>query len=225
MKSRFYGSAVRTLIFDFDGLIIDSESADFQSWKGIFETEGCDLTLDFWNRGIGTNGPEYSPFAELERQLKRPLDREAVRNRQWREFDELCGGLPLLPGVLGCLEAARARGLNIGLASSASYKERIIGHLERTGIHGYFSAIRCCQVGGDLKPKPHPDVYLAVMADMGVKPEEAVAFEDSPNGIRAAKAAGLFCVAVPNKMTMDLPMTQADMIIPSLEVAALELSR
>ena len=88
------------------------------------------------------------------------------------------------------------------------------GHLERLGLSEHFDCIKCAD---DVKNvKPAPELYLAVVDELGVRPEEAVALEDSPNGITAAQTAGTFCVVVPNPLTRQLSADRADLRLDSL---------
>jgi HAD superfamily hydrolase (TIGR01509 family) len=126
---------------------------------------------------------------------------------------------PVLPGVLDYLEGARRLGLRVGLASSSSC-EWVLGHLSRLGLLNYFHEIRASE---DVKrTKPDPALYLQVLHGLGVPAEQGVALEDSPNGILAAKRAGLFCVAVPNALTRRLPLDHADLRLESLADLPLE---
>ena len=109
-------------------------------------------------------------------------------------------------------------------ARRASPSSRPTGTLERLGLDGW-DCIRCFDDVG--RPKPAPDVYLAVIECLGIAPDEAIAIEDSSSGVQAAKAAGLFCVAVPGSLTPDADYSEADLVLGSLadrpftEVAAL----
>jgi beta-phosphoglucomutase-like phosphatase (HAD superfamily) len=111
-------------------------------------------------------------------------------------------------------------GLEVGLASSSS-ADWVAEHLDRYGLKDRFDVIRCA--GGTLQAKPAPDLYLQVLRDLAISATEAIALEDSPNGIAAAKAAGLYCIAVPNQITARLDLSGANLILPSL--AAMSLSR
>jgi HAD superfamily hydrolase (TIGR01509 family) len=210
---------IKALIFDFDGLVIDTETAVFRSYQEMYRSLGCELTLERWALGIGTTDSEYDPYADLEALLGRRLDRPALRSRQRRREAELIAALPPLPGVTEYLQDARSRGLKIGMASSSSC-EWISGHLERLGLRDYFD----CLVGRDDVPrsKPDPALYREALECLEVRPEEAVVFEDSPNGVRAARAAGIFTVAVPNAITRRLPLDGADLRLGSLAELPLE---
>jgi len=208
---------IRAIVFDFDGLILDTELPEFQSWQTIYQVHGCTLPFAVWATCIGTT-EAFDPHAYLEEQLGRAVDREAVRLQQRQQCDTLIAAQVILPGVHDYIADARCLGLQLGVASSSS-RAWVHGHLTRLEIHQHFVCIKCRD---DVpRTKPDPALYHAALAALGVRPEEAIALEDSPNGIMAAKRAGLFCVAVPNPLTRQLPLHQADLQISSL--AALPL--
>jgi len=108
---------------------------------------------------------------------------------------------------------AKRMGLLLAVASSSS-RAWVLGHLERLGLGAQWDAVR---TRDDVaRTKPAPDLYLAAVEALCVDPTEAVAFEDSVNGIAAAKAAGLLCVAVPNALTAGMDLSQADVKLDSL---------
>jgi HAD superfamily hydrolase (TIGR01509 family) len=205
------------LIFDFDGLILDTETPDYRAWQEIFAAHGCDLAIDVWARNVGA-GDGFDPYAYLEEQYGRPVDRAAIGRTARQRFRELLGAPAPLPGVVEYLRAAPALGLQIGLASSSSLAW-VGGYLGQLGLAGHFAAI--CTADDVARTKPAPDLYLAAVERLGVAPGQAVALEDSPNGVRAAKAAGLYAVAVPNPVTALMDLSHADLVLPSL--AALPL--
>jgi HAD superfamily hydrolase (TIGR01509 family) len=125
----------------------------------------------------------------------------------------------ILPGVLTYFKSARRLGIKLGVASSSSC-HWVMGHLKRLGLVAYFDCIRASD---DVRRvKPDPELYLAVLDALKVKAVDAIAFEDSPNGILSAKRAGIYCVAVPNSLTKQLPLNQADLQLYSLEDLSLE---
>jgi len=208
---------IRAIVFDFDGLILDTELPEFQSWQEIYTAHGCTLPFAVWARCIGTT-EAFDPYAYLEEQLGRAVDREVVRLQQRQQCDARIAAQAVLPGVHDYIAEARRLGLQLGVASSSS-RAWVSGHLTRLDLQQHFVCITCRD---DVpRTKPDPALYRAALAMLGVRPEEAIALEDSPNGILAAKRAGLFCVAVPNVLTCQLPLGQADLQIPSL--AALPL--
>jgi HAD superfamily hydrolase (TIGR01509 family) len=210
---------IRALIFDFDGLILDSESPTFASWAEVFRSQGAELKLEVWSRYIGLVHGSFDPQEHLERALGRQVDMEPLRAERRRRFRELLEAQPIMPGVLDYLDGARRLDLQTAVASSAP-GEYVRGELRRLGLFARFDAVLC----GEDAPrcKPAPDLYRAALAALGASASDAVALEDSPNGVAAAKAAGLFCLAVPNAVTRGLDLCGADLVAGSLAELPLE---
>lgn len=211
---------IRGVIFDFDGLILDTEVPEFQAWQEIYQAHGCQLPLATWADYIGTSSDVFDPCAYLEAQVGRPVDREAIRVKRRQRSAELIGAQTVLPGVQDYITDARRLGLQLGVASSSSCAW-VSGHLTRLGLSAYFNCLKCAD---DVqRVKPDPALYRAVLEGLALHPDQAIALEDSPHGITAAKRAGLFCVAVPNPLTRQLSFAQADLQLNSL--ADLPLTR
>jgi len=206
------------VIFDFDGLMVDTESPAFEAWSEIYREHGVELSLVKWVECVGSTYASFDPVAHLSELTGRPFDRAAlVADKEQRKAD-ICAQLPLLPGARERLEEARALGLRTAIASS-SPAFWVHGHAERLGFTSLLDALR---TRDDVaRVKPHPDVYLSAAAGLGVAPERCLVFEDSLNGVRAAKAAGMCCFAVPNRITQALDFTSADGVFPSLTVVSL----
>ncbi len=197
---------IRALIFDFDGLIFDTETPDFTSWQETYAFYGVELSLDVWNQHIGAMS--FNPYLHLEELLERPLDRQAVWARRKARDNELIAAQTILPGVDAYLTEARQLGLKIGVASSSDHPW-VDHHLQRLGLFERFDVVYCSD-DVDGVAKPNPAVYRAAMTALQIEPGEGLALEDSPNGVTAAKGAGLFCTAVPNPMTRSLNFDHAD---------------
>lgn len=211
---------VRAVIFDFDGLILDTEEPVFRSWVEVYEEHGAQLPFERWVEIVGSTTTGFHPQRHLEELLGRPLQQEVLDRRVVRRT-EFVHAKELLPGVLQHIEEARVLGLKLGVASSST-TEWVSGHLTRLGILDRFDCLRCRD--DVAKVKPAPDLYLAMLECLGVRAAEAFAIEDSPNGITAAKQAGLRCVAIPNSITARLDLSQADVVLRSLaEVSLAEL--
>ena len=208
---------IRGLVFDFDGLILDTEGPEYAAWCEVFGEHGCELKIEDWSAGIGTQRG-FDPYAHLERLSGRQLVRDDLRPRVRQRLLALIAQEVVKPGVTEYLDEASRLGLRVGLASSAD-RDWVTGHLTRLELLDRFQTIQTWAEG--TRPKPAPDLYLAALEALGLTPEEAIALEDSPNGLAAAKAAGLFCVAVPSGPTATLDFSRADLVIPSL--AALPL--
>ena len=197
----------QAVIFDFDGLIIDSEISDFQSWQDTFVQYGGIFPRAEWDQIIGTN-LTFDPLDILEKQLGRSVNREVFHMQRQQRDKELLAEQSILPGVTNYLAKAREMGLRIGLASSSDHAW-VDAHLERLQLTDWFETVKCSDdVNG--RAKPNPDVYLAAVAALDVTPQNALALEDSPNGALAARRAGLACVVIPNAMTAKLDFSAAE---------------
>ncbi len=211
--------STRALIFDFDGLILDTEVPEFEAWQHIYRMHTCHLSFATWSACIGTSEPVFNPYEHLEAQVRRAINRDDVRAAHRERFMELVAAQSVLPGVKEYLIDAKRLGLKVGVASSST-REWVEGHLLRLGLSTCFDNIKCKD---DVRrTKPDPELYLAALQTLQVPSDEAIALEDSPNGILAAKAAGLFCVAVPNALTRRMSLDRADLRLTSLTDLPLE---
>ena len=204
---------VAALIFDFDGLIVDSETPGFQAWSEVYTTHGCSLPFDKYSACIGTIGG-FDLHAYLEEQSGRSLDRAALERACNTRWLQLMHAQPMLPGIAACVSSAKRRGLKLAIASSSTQKW-VTRNLRKFELLDQFDAI--CTSDHVSAVKPDPALYLLALEKLGVKADQAIAFEDSPNGILAAKRAGIFCIAIPNPLTKDLPLELADRRLGSLE--------
>jgi putative hydrolase of the HAD superfamily len=212
---------IRGLLFDFDGLLVDTEGAAYAAWQEVYAEHGAELALDEWLANVGTLGEPFDPVARLADLTGRELDSVAVNERRRARELELAHAEELRDGVRRLLDEAERNGLAVAIVSSASDRW-VRSHLDRLGITGRWRGIVCAN--GDLvRAKPEPALYLEALEQLGLAPGEAVAFEDSLHGVRAAKAAGIFTVAVPNGVTAALALDEADLVVPSL--AELPLDR
>lgn len=203
---------IRALVFDFDGLILETEEPVYRSWLEVYEAHGEELPFERWVEIVGSTTASFHPQHHLEERLGHPLAQEVLDRRVLRRT-ELVLAKRLLPGVVELADEARRLGLHLGVASSSS-SEWVKGHLERLGILDRFDCVRCRDDVANAKPAP--DLYLAVLDCLGVAPADAVAIEDSPNGITAARRAGMRCVAIPNSITARLDLSGADIVLGSL---------
>jgi beta-phosphoglucomutase-like phosphatase (HAD superfamily) len=212
--------AIRGLLFDFDGLLIDTETPARLAYEELYRDHGHELPFDKWATLVGTIGARWDPDAHLEELVGRPLDQVALaERRRAREF-ELCDVENLRPGIEQYLVEAEQRGLRTAIVSSSN-TDWIVRHLSRLERTNGWGAIVAAD--GDIeRAKPRPDLYLEALRLLDLHPEEAIAFEDSVNGIRAAKAAGVLVVAVPNPITETFALDEADLLVTSLEDVPLD---
>jgi putative hydrolase of the HAD superfamily len=207
--------AIRGLLFDFDGLLIDTETPSRLAYEELYREHGHELPVDRWATLVGTIGAPWDPDAHLEELVGRPLDRAAIAQRLRAREHELCDLEDLRPGIEDYLDEAERRGLATAIVSSST-GEWIARHLQRLDRVNTWDAIVAAD-GDTTRAKPQPALYVEALDALGLRPDEAVAFEDSLNGIRAAKGAGVFCVAVPNPITETFALDEADLLLGSLE--------
>ncbi|NIK25263.1 HAD-IA family hydrolase [Paenibacillus lupini] len=192
---------IEVVIFDFDGLIRDTETFEFFSFQEVFRLHDIELPLELYSKRIGGHMNAFDPYSYLQDCIGRPINREELRMLRRQKYDMLIQNEKERPGVVNYLNSAKNLGLKIGLASSAPY-DWVMPNLEELNLVGYFDCIRTHE---DVKNvKPDPELYLNVLDYFGVNSQNAIAFEDSPNGAKAARAAGMHTVIVPNELTKGL---------------------
>jgi HAD superfamily hydrolase (TIGR01509 family) len=203
-------------LFDFDGLILDTELASRAGWELLYRQHGHELPTDLWATLVGTTHAPWNPMEHLEGLVGRPLEREALNERRYAHELALIEAEELRPGIEEYLAAARRLDLKRAIVSSSS-RRWVDMHLKRLEEAVGWDAI-CTADGDPARAKPAPTLYLEALELLDVTPGEAVAFEDSPNGVLAAKAAGVFCVAIPNEVTRELGLEEAgaDLVLESL---------
>jgi HAD superfamily hydrolase (TIGR01509 family) len=210
---------IRALIFDFDGLILETEWAMYQAWAELYQSFGCQISMEGWVSTIGTDEARYDPHLDLERQVGHLLDWPTLTPWRGQRERELVAGLDLRPGVEAYLTGAQRLGLKIGLASSSS-RAWVEGHLQQRGLLPCFDCL--CTREDVIRVKPDPALYRLALEKLAVQGKEAIAFEDSMHGMLAARQAGLFCVVVPIEFTRHLPLESADLRLNSLAELPLE---
>jgi HAD superfamily hydrolase (TIGR01509 family) len=208
---------IAALVFDFDGLILDTELSEYTTVKAEFEAHGVELPLEEWLDIIGR--ADHLPWIDwLEDVVGAPIEREIVHARRMAAHHEMIARAEVLPGVVDLLDQADAAGIPATVASSST-RSWVGGHLERLGLIDRFAALR---TRDDVtRAKPWPDLFLAAVDAVGAKPADAVAFEDSHHGARAAVDAGLFCVVAPNPITRVQDFAHADLVVDSLAAVSL----
>lgn len=211
---------MRGLIFDFDGLILDTEMPDYISWQAVYQSYGAELPLELWCTIVGGDAEsDFEPHEYLESIIHSPVDREQIWVTRRKSYLEHLENLPILPGVQQLLDDAKRRGMKLAVASS-SPENWVTGHLSRLGLIDYFDAV---VTADDVDvTKPDPALFLLAAEKMGVKNEEVIVFEDSSNGVMGAKRAGMVVVAVPNELTRRMDLSEADLYLESLAEISLE---
>jgi putative hydrolase of the HAD superfamily len=210
---------LRALVFDFDGLLVDTETVLIDAWVQVHADDGITVNGEVLHHIVGHTDVVHDYWTAYAVDV----DRAKLEERYLLTARRLTLAAPPLPGTLVLLNAARAAGLRIGLASNSTHAH-VEGHLEHRGMRGLFDFIACrddVSVG-----KPEPDVYLAALRGLGVEAADAIAFEDSVPGHVAAHRAGLRVVVVPNPSTRLCDFPHATLKLASLaDTSFTELTR
>ena len=206
---------IRALVFDFDGLIVDTESPLIDAYEAVHAKHGVPFDRTAFVRNVGHAEYAFDPWHGFSPHA----DRAALEVERRTIKDELMLGQPILPGVVALLDAARTQGLRIGLASNSEHSW-VEPQLTRLGLHDRFEFFACR--GDTPSPKPEPDLYKLVLNRFGLRGHEAIAFEDSHTGSLAAKRANLWTVAVPGPSTAHHDFAHADLHVTSLAAITLD---
>ena len=205
---------LKALIFDFDGLIVDTETPEYIALNEAYAEFGLKLPITTYGLAVGSQyNLEYEPVQDLQKLTGRVLDAgsfwKKVNLRRMAMIDQN----QALPGVEEILREGQAHGLKLAVASSSPHAW-VDKHLKRLNLFNYFNATVCQDDVRHIKPEP--DLFLAALAALHIQADEAVIFEDSPNGILAARRAGIRVIAIPNPITVHLDITGETMRFESL---------
>ncbi|MEM6915320.1 MAG: HAD-IA family hydrolase [Verrucomicrobiota bacterium] len=210
---------LEALIFDFDGLILDTEVPIYEAWRHNYEAHGQELPLETYVQCVGSDFHRFDPKAHLESLAGLEIDWNYWDPERERIARAETAKLAPFPGVVALLEEARSRNVPCFVASS-SPRSWVEGHLNRLELISYFAGTRC--LDDVALPKPAPDLFLAAIELAQVNPESAIVLEDSLNGLHAAKAAEIDCVIVPNRITASLDFEGASLVLKTLEEVGLD---
>jgi HAD superfamily hydrolase (TIGR01509 family) len=208
---------IRAVLFDFDGLIVDTEFPTYTSWRDAYAAFGVDLALEDYLPAVGTGSSTssadggFDAIAHLEQLIGRPVDREGVVARRHERKRQLCASAPLLPGVNELLEEAGRLGLKTAIVTRNS-EDWVADHCDRLGLEHAWDAIVCAN---ETPTMDKTELYRRTLDVLGVSAGETIALEDSAPGVRAARAAGIYCIAVPNEVTSPTAF-EADRVYDSL---------
>ena len=209
---------LKALIFDFDGLILDTETAEVDVWREIYAEYKLEFPILKWVTIVGGRGAAHFDAAEFLSEQVGGMDIDELNTRYDEERLKLIAEQEVLPGVVGLLDAADKQGLKLGIASSSPFSW-VEGHLRRLGLFERFEVV-CTRDDVEIA-KPDPALFILAAESLGVGADEVVVFEDSENGVLAAKAAGMFVVAVPNAVTAYTDLSGADLVLESLAQTSL----
>ncbi len=206
---------IKALIFDFDGLILDTETPEVLVWQSIYEEHGFELPVHEWEKTVGGYGiSDFDPAQNLSLLSQGRLDPAPLKARYRLEADAIIHANPILPGIMDMIHAGKKHGMQVAIGSSSPHSW-VDTHTKRLDIYHHFDHIICQDDVAPGRTKPHPDIYLKALDTLKVNKDEAIVFEDSPNGALASKRAGIFVVAVPNPLTAKMNV-QGDLTVSSL---------
>jgi len=203
---------IRAVIFDMDGVIVDSEPYSMQALLEILQEYGIQPTVEDLQRSFGRRVRD--DFARYFQQYGATADvGEAIARKHARYYRLAAGHLRAFPGVMLLIARLRRCGYRLGLASSGDHTKIAFG-LNALGLDGVFDLV----VSGDdvTQGKPDPEIYRTVARRLAVHPAECVVIEDAPAGVQAAKSAGMHCIAITNTVP-PAQLQGADLIVDSLE--------
>jgi sugar-phosphatase len=206
---------IEAVIFDMDGLLIDSEPLWKEAEIAVFATVGIELTVEMCHATEGFRLDEAVAYWYQQY----PWQGKSLQTVE-QEVMETVSALirqrgKAMPGVYGVLDRLQQQGLKLGLASS-SVMQLIETVVDQLRIRHYFEVLWSAEY--EQHGKPHPAVFLTAAQKLGVDPAKVLVFEDSYNGLLAAKNAGMVAVAVPDPLQAHLPKFDiADLKLPTLE--------
>ncbi|MGB8214515.1 MAG: HAD-IA family hydrolase [Anaerolineales bacterium] len=211
---------IKALIFDFDGLIMDTESPEVDGWKAIYAEYGHEFPLQAWIRDVvGSSAANFDPAAHLAALTGESLDLPALHDRARTYRLQKQSLLPARPGVKEYVKTAKRLGLRLAVASSSKHAW-VEGYLHQLGLFDDFEVITCWEDVQHIKPDP--ELFLKTLAELKLPADAALVFEDSPNGVLAARRAGLRVVAVPNPITAHAAFDGASLLLASMAELPLE---
>lgn len=203
---------IKGIVFDFDGLIFDTETHQYRILQELFAEHGTELPIERWQQEIGTQSG-FSPIHYLGELIEKEIEHESLERQVKEKFHAALAAEKARDGVEDYLKAAKELGLKIGLASSSDYTW-VSKYLRILGLVDYFE---CIKTSDDVeKVKPDPALYVKAAQCLGLEPEECLAFEDSANGALAAKRAGMGCVIVPNEVTYAMNFCEVEHRLKSM---------
>lgn len=194
------------LIFDFDGVMVDTEWAIFQSWVRLFEREGQRITIADYSPCLGAGYSRWNPADYLEQLTGKQYDWALEDTRRKEEIDAELAARGLMPGARELMDWCHAQGIGMTVASSSS-RRWVEGWLRRLNIYDEFAGVFTRTDGYPVKPDPA--LFLAAQSCLGLPKEDCLIIEDSENGTVAAQNAGIPCAAVPCRMTQHMDFSRA----------------
>jgi beta-phosphoglucomutase family hydrolase len=202
----------KTILWDMDGVIVDSGSLHFAAWQETFARRGVELSKQDFDRLFGSRN-DFIIRSVMGQELPENDVQAMVQEKEESFRQKASGNIKPFPGVVRLLNAIKKGNFKLGLVSSAP-KENIDLVLRKLNLEGLFDCIVCGQEVPDSKPSP--EIYLLAAQKLGATPGDCLVIEDSPLGVKAAKSAGMKCLAVTNTHPQQ-ELKEADKVVDSLD--------
>lgn len=204
---------IKAIIFDMDGVLVDSEPFHVSIEKQQFALHNLNISDEEHHRYMGVASDVMWQEISNRHALNIPINELIAHNRSEiiRYFSEL-PEIPVMPGLIDLLEELTRKEIPLAVASS-SFPEVIAIILDKTGLRRYFKVVVSSQEAG--KSKPEPDVFLLAAKKLGIAPKDCLVIEDSANGIKAAQAAGMTCIAYQGPGANPASQKEADAVVKS----------
>lgn len=201
------------IIFDFDGVLVDTEWAIYQSWVHLYEREGQEISIATYAPCLGAGYSHWDPAAHLEKLTGKHFDWAAETPARQARLEADLERMGLMDGAAELLDWCAGQGIGLTVASSSS-RRWVQGWLEKLGIYDRFAGVFTRTDGYAVKPDPA--LFEAARQCLNLPQADCLIIEDSENGTIAAQNAGIPCVAIPNRMTENCDFSRAAYRAPSL---------
>lgn len=211
---------IRALIFDFDGLLVDTESCMYKAWEALLKPYGVDVSPLQVAGLVGNSAPATALYQLYRQSSGNDCTDNEIRDQVLEIAYQLIAHISERDGVRDYLDAAKKSQLKMALATSSEY-EHYMPILKRLGLDHYFDCFTGAEEIALERRKPQPDIYLESLKKLGVSAHQAIAFEDSPPGVTAARSAGISTVAVTNLLTQHLDVSHANLVLSSMSQVSL----
>ena len=202
------------VLFDFDGIIVDTEWVIYETWLDLYQEHGQALPLETYNQCIGSDFDTWSPETHLEELTGKSFDWPEINVARNVVIRKNLEGAPAIPGVLNALDWLGQQNIPLAVVSSSSH-HWVDGWIATLSLTNRFTTTVCR--GDAPRIKPAPDLYLEAARQLDLPAENCLVIEDSVNGIKSARAANMQTIAVPNRITADCDFSHAHQVITSLE--------
>lgn len=209
---------LKALVFDFDGVIVDTESQWYDIYKNWLKQDfGYDLQLVDYLVCVGASSKQLFYF--LEQEIGKKLNIKDYEDELMKQFIEQSSNLPPMQGVIKLIEEAVQKGLKIAIATSATRRKPEF-HLQRLNILKYFDVLSTAELSEHIKPAP--DIFIKAAQMLNVTNDECLVIEDSKNGLLGAMRADMKCLIVPNKITKNSDFQGCYKMVDSLSNVVLD---